>query len=98
MSAAQATADDDADTLGRLSCGAGQVAIDVGGWRCADPVVTRGVVGSTNRTLETSDNVGQYTSVGIGSDGNPVISHFDDTNDDLELAIATVAVVGVGFE
>ena len=47
---------------------------------------------------KASDNVGQYTSVGIGSDGNPIISHRDDTNDDLELAIATVAVVGVGFE
>jgi hypothetical protein len=40
----------------------------------------------TNRELVTTGDVGYYTSVGIGADGNPVISHHDNTNEDLELA------------
>ena len=41
----------------------------------------------TNQTLETTNNVGAYTSVAIGADGNPIISHQDDTNFDLELYV-----------
>ena len=48
---------------------------------CADAACTTG----TNQTLETTGNVGYYTSVAIGADGNPVISHRDGSNEDLEL-------------
>ena len=48
---------------------------------CDNPTCTAG----TNRTLVTTGNVGNYTSIAIGSDGNPVISHQDSTNFDLEL-------------
>ena len=78
------------ETLDELSCTATQVAINDSGWRCADPVLTRSfslVVGTVNRTLETAGSVGCYTSVAIGADGNPIISHRDSTNDDLELYV-----------
>jgi len=35
----------------------------------------------------TDDDVGQFTSIAIGSDNKPVISYFDDTNDDLKVAV-----------
>ena len=38
------------------------------------------------------------TSVAIGTDGNPVISHEDDTNDDLEVAVPVFTVTGIAFE
>ena len=48
---------------------------------CADAACSSGI----NRTLETTGNVGLDTSVAIGVDNNPVISHRDTTNEDLEL-------------
>ena len=47
---------------------------------CANPACTSG----TPRTLDTAGNVGFYTSIAIGTDNIPVISYFDDTNDDLK--------------
>jgi fructose-specific phosphotransferase system component IIB len=38
-------------------------------------------------TLETTGSVGWDTSIAIGVDGNPAISHYDDTNEDLELYV-----------
>ena len=75
------------DTLDELSCTATQVVINDGGWRCADPVLTPSFRAAINYTLETTGNVGYFTSVAIGADGNPVISHRDTTNDDLELYV-----------
>ena len=40
---------------------------------CDNPACTSG----TNRTLEEDGFVGGYSSVAIGADGNPVISHLD---------------------
>ena len=81
---------DGLDTLDELSCTATQVAINDSGWRCANPVLTRSFTGVFNYTLETADDVGFSTSIAIGADGNPVISHHDGTdaaNGDLELYV-----------
>ena len=59
-------------------------------WSCTcarDAACTSG----TNRTLEIGGDVGWYTSVAIGANGNPVISHRDNTNDDLELYVCADA-------
>jgi len=87
------------DTLGELSCTATQVAVRDGGWRCADPVLTRSYnvsVGVGERRLETAGSVGLYTSVAIGTDGNPVISHYDASNGDLELYVCDDAACTSG--
>jgi len=36
-------------------------------------------------TVDSADNVGWYTSITVGADANPVISYYDDTNDDLKV-------------
>ena len=41
---------------------------------------------NTITTVDSTGNVGQYTSVTVGADGLPVISYYDDTNDDLKVA------------
>ena len=75
------------ETLDELSCGATQVAINDSGWRCADPVLKPSFRAAINRTLEESGDVGWFSSVAIGADGNPIISHQDATNGDLELYV-----------
>tara|TARA_S200000501_G_scaffold303650_1_gene291484 strand:- start:12 stop:212 length:201 start_codon:yes stop_codon:yes gene_type:complete len=52
----------------------------------------------TNQTLATAGDVGDFSSLAIGVDGNPVFSHFDGSNGDLELAIPMLAVTGIVFE
>jgi hypothetical protein len=42
--------------------------------------------GNTLTVVDSLDNVGQYTSIAIGTDGNPVISYADHTNNDLKVA------------
>ena len=86
------------DTLDELSCTATQVVVNDGGWRCAGLVLTQSFAGAFNYTLETAGNVGHYTSVAIGADGNPVISHTDLSNDDLEVAVPVFAVTAIAFE
>ena len=48
--------------------------------------------------MKATGNGGEYSSVAIGSDGNPVISHHDDTNDDLEFATAYFLVTGIAYQ
>ena len=84
------------DTLDELSCTATQVVINDSGWRCADPVLTPSFRAATNQTLETTGDVGEFTSVAIGADGNPIISHHDDTNGDLELYVCADAACTTG--
>jgi 20S proteasome alpha/beta subunit len=43
----------------------------------------------TITTVDSDGNVGRYTSIAIGNGGNPVISHWDFTNDDLKVAACT---------
>ena len=78
---------DGLETLDELSCTATQVVINDSGWRCADPVLKPSFRAAINQTLETDGSVGYYTSVAVGVDGNPIISHFDNTNSDLELYV-----------
>jgi len=42
--------------------------------------------GNTITTVDSIGDVGRYTSIAIGVDGNPVISYFDDPNGDLKMA------------
>jgi len=42
--------------------------------------------GNTIATVDSTGNVGQYTSIAISGDGLPVISYYDDTNDALKVA------------
>ena len=84
------------DTLADLTCGATQVAIDDGGWRCADPVLQQALSSVATQTLADTNNVGAYTSIAIGNDGNPVISYLDVTNIDLEVAKVD-AITGIAF-
>ena len=41
---------------------------------------------STNTTIDNAGNVGLFTSIAIGTNGNPIISHLDATNFDLKIA------------
>ena len=74
------------DMLSELSCTASQVVINNNGWRCADPVLTRSFAGVMNYNIRRG-NGGLYTSVAIGTDGSPVISHHDCCDGDLELYV-----------
>ena len=51
---------------------------------CNDPVCAGG--DETVSTVDAVGNVGDYTSLAIGADGNPVIAYHDATNDDLKVA------------
>jgi hypothetical protein len=45
----------------------------------------------TITTVDSDGNVGYYTSIAIGDNGNPVISYYDATNNDLKVAACTTA-------
>ena len=45
-----------------------------------------GAPASTNYTIDSNGYVGGYTSIAIGTNGNPIISYWDDSNLDLKIA------------
>jgi hypothetical protein len=53
--------------------------------RCTDP----SCLAVSVNTVDSAGNVGRYTSIAIGNDGNPVISYLDVTNQDLKVAHCT---------
>ena len=62
---------------------------------CDDPACTTGI----EHTLVTAaDVVGHFMSVVIGVDSNPFITHQNQTDGDLELAVPVVSVTGIVFE
>lgn len=71
--------------LGDLSCGDDQVAIDDGGWRCADPVLQRSLAGGFSRTIPTGPSDGRFSSIVVGANGNPLVSHWNAISLNLEV-------------
>jgi len=84
-------------SVAALSCASGQVArFDGADWECKTVVVARSVRAVHNSILEEADSVGGHPSVVIGDDGNPVIAHYDWTNDDLEIFVCDDAACTSG--
>ena len=50
--------------------------------KCANAACSSG---TTLSTVDSTGNVGYYTSITIGTDGYPVISYYDVTNIDLKV-------------
>jgi hypothetical protein len=51
---------------------------------CDDPICTGS--GETSSAVATTDDVGRYTSIAIGRNGNAVIAYYDATHQDLKVA------------
>ena len=52
---------------------------------CGDIDCAEGTNNNTITTVDSADEVGKYTSIAIGSDNNPVISYYDETNGNLKV-------------
>jgi len=71
------------DTLALLGCTTDQIARhDGNNWICGK----RTLKNNPTITVDSTGDVGEYTSIAIGTDGNPVISYRDDTNSGLKVA------------
>ena len=53
---------------------------------CTNPTCT---TSTTITAIDTTGNVGYHTSIAIGTNGNPIISHYDATSGDLKIAACT---------
>jgi hypothetical protein len=51
--------------------------------KCINPACTGS---ATITTVDSAGSVGAHTSIAIGADGFPVVSYYDNTNDDLKVA------------
>jgi hypothetical protein len=49
--------------------------------RCTSPACTS----ATISTVDSSADVGQYTSITIGADANPIIAYYDSANGDVKV-------------
>ena len=58
---------------------------------CTNATCNPTVSDATISIVDSTGNVGEYTSVTIGADGNPIISYYDFTNGDLKVAACTNA-------
>jgi hypothetical protein len=56
---------------------------------CTNPTCDPTTSAATLSTVDDTGDVGEYTSITIGADANPIISYFDDTNDALKVAACT---------
>ncbi len=64
--------------------------------KCNDTACAGG--NETLSTVDSAGDVGRFTSVALGADGLPVISYFDNTNDDLKVAKCNDAACAGGDE
>ena len=64
--------------------------------KCDDVACAPG--GETLATVDSAGNVGYYSSLALGSDGFPVISYYDQTNDDLKVVKCNDAACTPGGE
>ncbi len=70
------------ETLEGLNCTTDQLAkFDGDNWACVKLTVLNNMLS----TVDSIDNVGEHTSIAIGTDNLPVISYYDSTNDDLKV-------------
>jgi hypothetical protein len=53
---------------------------------CTDPTCITAAI--TTSSIDTTGDVGAFTSIAIGANGNPIISYYDGTNSDLKVAFA----------
>jgi hypothetical protein len=73
------------------SSGCSWTATSNAGW-----ITVTEVGAETARTLDSTGQVGLYTSVAIGTDNNPVISYYDHTNGDLKVYVCADAACASG--
>jgi len=62
---------------------------------CANSAVT--APAGTVIVLDSTDDVGLYTSVAIGTDNFPIVTYYDITNTALKVAIPQMSVTGIVF-
>jgi hypothetical protein len=78
------------DTLALLGCTFEEIPQwDGTQWVCSNQKIVWNSNVPKNNTItvvDSSDDVGLFTSIAIGVDGFPVISYYDTTNDDLKVA------------
>ena len=60
---------------------------------CADATCSSGTI---VRTIDSTDSVGFHTSLALSTAGSPVISYYDQTNQDLKVAVCTDATCSSG--
>ncbi|MDX1995894.1 MAG: Calx-beta domain-containing protein, partial [bacterium] len=58
---------------------------------CADATCS---TGTSVRTVDNAPQVGEFTSMALNASGFPVISYYDNLNDDLELAVCDTQLCG----